>query len=833
MTMWLFRRFVVRRWFRNPVRPLLMLAAVMLATTLWSAVLRTTFSGVRSFERSLGISADNFPVIIAPQGGRLLMSEVGLCLSGLASAFDMRAIRREGARLITPSHSLPVRVVGVGGYGEGSPRSAAEMDDRTPIIIPLEIAKQLGVAQNASIVLDFDGARLGGRVQYSEEDGDGGSGAFVSVALSVLAGLSPRGALDAVLVESRAGSDPDLVRTQLTRWFQGCYRGGAPLRIETAQGRVEHGERLLGAYRFNVLIMAAMTLLVCVLLVSQATHASLLTLSRELSIVRTLGIGSAECLMIVVVEAALLGMIGAVIGITVGYPLTVEISSFLSGTAAEIYKLEMDSLRGGGLLLSEFGVVLTILAVAVVGALMGGVQALRISPNVGTRREFVHIRPLRSSWTVALAVTVLLMFAVALATVLVMPTLWGSYALVLACVVLVMGVTPLGVSATHSVVRFWRSSLISRLASGGVRMSGRAYVLAAMGAAVAITLMVALTLMVESFRATLASWADTRLQGDLFVSSVVEGGGNEGRLPASFVRDVAALQGVHSAVPYYESDTWIGERSVVVGATDLTTQALRGVYRLTDGALDLPSLAEGRACVISESAARKLAVGIGDLIEVEHREFAVQAVLQEFGTERPMVLIEDDVFLSLYPEHRPQSLIVYLRDPSMVEDVRTTVEERGRGGVIVRDQRELKDLVMYLFDRTFRVTGSVRWIVFGIGVLGLVVAALQLLWERRREVKTLFVIGVTPAQVIGWSVLEGALVSLAPFALGVIMGTVVGWALTTMVNPLSFGWTLEFSGSTAPLFFAAAFVVCVCVALVLASWLTTRRIARQTTLSDE
>ncbi len=833
MTMWLFRRFVVRRWFRNPVRPLLMLAAVMLATTLWSAVLRTTFSGVRSFERSLGISADDFPVIIVPQGGRLLMSEVGACLSGLASAFDMRAIRREGARLITPSGSLPVRVVGVGGYGQDPLRSAAEIDDATPIVVPLEIAKRSEVARNQSVVLDFDGARLGGRVQYSEEDGDGGSGAFVSVALSALADLSPRGALDAVLVKSRTASDPALVRTQLTRWFQGCYRGGAPVRIETAQGRVEHGERLLGAYRFNVLIMAAMTLLVCVLLVSQATHASLLTLSRELSIVRTLGIGGAECLMIVVVEAALLGIIGAVLGISVGYPLTLEISSFLSGTAAEIYKLEMDSLKGGGLFLTELGVALTILAVAVVGALMGGVQALRISPNVGTRREFVHIRPLSSSWTVALAVTALAMFAVALATVLLMPTLWGSYGLVLACVVLVMGVTPLGVSATHSVVRFWRSSLVSRLASGGVRMSGRAYVLAAMGAAVAITLMVALTLMVESFRATLASWADTRLQGDLFVSSVVEGSGNEGRLPASFVRDVAALEGVSSAVPYYESDAWIGERSVVVGGTDLTTQAARGVYRITDGALDLPSLAEGRACVISESAARKLAVGIGDVIEVERREFFVQAVLQEFGTERPMVLTDDDVFLSLYPEHRPQSLIVYLHDPSKVGDVRTAVEERGRGGVIVRDQRELKDLVMYLFDRTFRVTGSVRWIVFGIGVLGLVVAGLQLLWERRREVKTLLVIGVTPAQVIGWSVLEGALVSLAPFALGVIMGTVVGWTLTTLVNPLSFGWTLEFRGSTAPLFFAAAFVSCVSIALVLASWLATRRIARRTTLSDE
>jgi hypothetical protein len=65
------------------------------------------------------------------------------------------------------------------------------------------------------------------------------------------------------------------------------------------------------------------------------------------------------------------------------------------------------------------------------------------------------------------------------------------------------------------------------------------------------------------------------------------------------------------------------------------------------------------------------------------------------------------------------------------------------------------------------------------------------------------------------------------------MGTVVGWVLTTLVNPLSFGWTLEFNVSTAPIFFAVAFVACVSIALVLASWLAARKIVGITTLSDE
>jgi putative ABC transport system permease protein len=810
-----------------------MLVAVLLATTLWSAVLRTTFSGIRSFEESLGISAEDFRFILVPQGGRLLVSELSPCLSGLTSAFDIIAIRRESARLVTAHHSLPVGVIGVAGYGEFSRSNTRGDLDNTAINVTPQVAEASGLMEGEHTSLDFDGVAVEGRVYLSHSEAGGLIGNSVSVPLTVLTGMSPLGVLDTVLLKPRQAVDLQAMQVNLTRWFEGCYRGGAPLRIETAQSRIEQGERLLAAYRFNILIMAVMTLLVCVLLVSQATHASLITLSQELSILRTLGIGRTECLMIVVVEAVIIGVIGALLGITVGYPITLKIASFLSGTASEIYKLTMDNLGGSGLLLSELGVVLTIVAVAVLGALMGGLQALRVAPNLGTRTDFVHIRPLAPPVVLGLAIPTLIVFAAALAIVLSAPSLWSSYLFISACVMFVMGCTPLVVSAVPLLGRFSRASLVMRLASGGVRMSGRGYVLAAMGASVAITLMVALSLMVGSFRATLQSWVDRRLQGDLFISSQVEGQGNESRLSASFLREVSALAGIQSSVPYYESTTWIRERSVVVGATDLMAQVGKGVYRFIEGSPDVGALGSGSSCVVSESAARKLALGVGGTLTIENREFTIQAVLQEFGTEQPMVLIDDDVFLSLYPAHAPQSLIVYLRDHSTLQAVRTAMEERGRGSVVIRDQRELKELVMYLFDRTFRVTGSVRWIVFGIGVLGLVVSGLQLLWERRREVKTLIVIGVSPAQVIGWSVLEGGLVTLGPLVLGVLMGTVMGWALTTLINPLSFGWTLEFSLSREPLVFAAAFVSCVVISLLLTVSLAVRRVLRTTTLSDE
>jgi len=835
MTVWLFRRFVARRWLRNPVRPMLMLVAVFLATTLWSAVLRATFSGIGSFEDSLGLKENEFPLVITPQGGRIIASELSACLAALSSTFDLLGIRRESAVLSKGDRTLAVRMIGIGSFGGSLPEGVVGDLDGTTLVATRQVVDAMSLREQEEVSLQVGEVALVARVQRQESITKELVGGSVSVPLSRIASLAPMGAVDAVLLKSRT-SRPGVVaplRDDLTAWLKGCYRGGVPLRVDTAQTRIERGEGLLAAYRFNVLVMASMTLLVCILLVSQATHAGLLTLSRELSIVRTLGLGVNECMGMVVLEAAVLGTVGALLGISVGHPLILQIAGFLTGTASEIYKITLNDLGGKGLFLSEVGVVATVIVVSIFGAFVGGLQALRISPNLGTRREFVHVKPISARIVVGMAALTGVAFVIALGAVMVFPALWSSYLFVLVCVVLVVGCTPLLVYAVSLVARSLPSALVMRLAAGGVRMSGREYVLAAMGASVAITLMVALTLMVESFRGTLQRWVDRRLQGDLFISSRIEGEGNEGRLAPSFVRDVAAIAGVRSAVPYYESKTVVRDRPVVVGATDMGTQVQQGVYRVTAGTVDARALAAGSACFVSESAARKLGLQVGDAVHVASRVISVQAVIEEFGTEQPMIVVDDDLFLALYPGHSPQSLIVYLKDGTAGEPVRALIEERGRASVVVRDQRELKELVMVLFDRTFRVTDSVRWIVFGMAVLGLVVSALQLLWERRREVKTLVVLGASSVQLVGWSVLEGALVSLGPLALGVVMGTVMGWALTALINPISFGWTLEFSLSYAPLLVSVAFAVCVTGLLVLTVSLAVGGVVRRTALADE
>jgi putative ABC transport system permease protein len=131
------------------------------------------------------------------------------------------------------------------------------------------------------------------------------------------------------------------------------------------------------------------------------------------------------------------------------------------------------------------------------------------------------------------------------------------------------------------------------------------------------------------------------------------------------------------------------------------------------------------------------------------------------------------------------------------------------------------------------VTLSIRWIVFCLALLGLMLASLQHLWERRREIKTMHVLGFSPQEIVGAHVVESGAVCALPVIVGLIGGGGLGWGLTTLVNPRSFGWSLDFSLSLTPLLLALAFIVSVAVVVGCATSLFLRRILKEATLSDE
>jgi putative ABC transport system permease protein len=828
MRPWLFRRFIVRRLSRNPIRAFLLVTAIAVATTLIASVYRVSVAGVHSFEESLGFSPQDYPLVIAPRGGGIQLSELGACLAPLRTSFAFAAYRREAGELTTRGTRHAAAIIGIGGFQDQGAQSALAGEIR----LSHEAQRRFGLTPGDLVEITTQHGTVQGPVEPASTIGNALPSDGLIIPLSRLFSGSRPPVVDAILV--RPYGDKPLVHYQhaLTQWLLSCGALSAPIQVDTSTSRIERGESLVAAYRFNVMIMASMALLVCTLLVSQATQLSLRNLSRELSVLRTLGVERAACMASVVQEAAMLAGLGALLGVTVGEPLTVWITQLFLQTAHDIYNISLGA-AGHGQLIQAAIVVCGMVAVSSVGAAFGGLDALRVAPSLGTRSEHTGVKPIAHRWALLVALTTTVScLLIALIAIWTESTLF-AYLFVAGCIGAVAGVTPYVIVVASRWLSVLPGSVLVWFAQGGIKTRGRGFLLGAVGASLGMSLICALSLMVGSFRETLDRWAAQRLHGDLFVSAALEGQGNESRIPAPFEDNVRTIRGVSRVVPYFETMTTYRDHPLVVAASDVATQIDRGVYVVRAGNLDRELLRTGRAALISESAARKLKLSVGDVISLEGTTLPVVAVIQEFGTEHPLVHVDRSLFRSLYPAHDPKNLTIDTALPEAIADIRADLQKRIGVVGIVRDNRELRTLVLTLFDRTFQVTLSVRWIVFGIALLGLLLASLQHLWERRREIKTMHVLGFSPYQIIGAQVVEMTVVCALPVCVGLLGGGFLGWGLTALVNPRSFGWSLHFSLSLTPVLIAIGFIVGVALAVGLATRSMLATTIKEAKLADE
>jgi ABC-type lipoprotein release transport system permease subunit len=567
----------------------------------------------------------------------------------------------------------------------------------------------------------------------------------------------------------------------------------------------------------NILIMAGVTLLVCGLLISQAAHVALRAELRELSILRSLGVSRFGCFGAVVLEGAVLSFCGALLGCTVGYPLAVWLTGFLINTAQEIYQVTIKPFGVG----YNFSQAISILAAtAIWGAISAAAAArgvLSLAPYRGTRREQIHNHPLQRGPLIALAV---LGTSLCVGTIVFAEHFGGavlaylSVASVLLCVVLC---SPLAIFLIATWLPFTRTIVAMRLAAGSLQVAGRHFLLSGIAASLALALMTGLSLMVSSFHGTLSRWSATRLAGDLFVSAALSGSGNEARIDARYVDAIRASPAFRAVVPYYETNSEVAQQPVVVGGTDIVSQCARSVYTFIEGGCTDDKNSQDAGAFISESAARKLSLAIGSKFRLEEASFSVRGILQEFGTEQPLIVLDEGNFTQRYPAHQPKTITLDLADQNNHKQAREWLASLAPDVLVIRDSKELRDLVDTLFKRTFRVTESVRWIVFVLAILGLISAGAQYLWERRWEFKIATIIGV-PAHTVTASVgVEVASVALAALAVGLSAGGLIGFCLTRYINPAVFGWSLDFSLSAKPfveggLFLLVSVVLCVLIA---------------------
>jgi putative ABC transport system permease protein len=358
---------------------------------------------------------------------------------------------------------------------------------------------------------------------------------------------------------------------------------------------------------------------------------------------------------------------------------------------------------------------------------------------------------------------------------------------------------------------------------------------------VGLAIMIGVVVMVRSFRETVEAWVNETVMADLIVapSAWLQGkqAGHASRaLPDAWLPVLASIEGVAAVDPYRDVQAEANGQPVSLVSRDLRLHAQRSRYLVTQGdpAAMLTRAAESGGVLLSEVLANRLGLGAGGTVTITTpqgpRTVPVEGVFYDYATDGGKMVMDRARYRQFWADDRVTVFGVYLASGADGEQVRRLIARRFAGEgehtippAVIRN-KELRQEILDIFDRTFVLTYVLEIIAVLVAVLGIVNTLVTAVLERRRELATLQAIGASRNQIERLVLWEAIFLGLIGAVLGVIAGLLLAWVLVAVINKQSFGWTIRMTVPIGPLLQAVALAV---TAAWIAGYFPARWAARQ------
>lgn len=609
--------------------------------------------------------------------------------------------------------------------------------------------------------------------------------------------------------------------------------------VDPPRQRSRQLEEMVGAFQLNLTALSLVSLLVGMFLIYNTVLASVARHRREIGILRAIGASRREVSLLFLGEALLFGCVGTVLGMVGGILLSRELVGAVSQTVSSLYVLT----RIASISIDPWHL-------AVAGVLgVGSVLIAAWNPA----REAARMPPLEAlapggyaelpsprkdaSWLAAGA------GSLGLAALSAWVALgWNIGWLGFACAFFVLfGFACFARAATvvvawlAGVLTFSGRPVLVRLAGQGLRRSLRRNAVTVGALAAAIAMMVAVSVMIFSFRNSLEAWLDRTVMADLYIAPASnEVIGLQDVLPPGAVEWARAQPGVRCTNTFREMPVLVaGERALLSvverGCTTLPLPFTGGRVEEKMARFMAPG-----AVAVTESFARRFGLGAGDELLLPtpagERRFHIAGVFRDYTRDAGVIQIDRAEFDRHWADPGINSLSISIHPGADAAGIGDAFRHhfREHGLYTAYPNAALRARIMTIFDQTFAVTSVLRIIAVLVAAVGVFLSVTTAVMEREREIGILRAMGASPGQVRGLFLAEAGLTGLAASGLGLLCGGVLAWVLTGVLNRVFFGWSIDISYPW--LLLAATPLWIVPVALVAAwmpGWFAARRPASE------
>ena len=546
------------------------------------------------------------------------------------------------------------------------------------------------------------------------------------------------------------------------------------------------------AYRVNLNMLALVALFTGAFLVFSTQSLSVLRRRRSLALLRALGATQRQLRSALLGEGLALGVVGSLIGVILGVLIAAAILKFLTADLGNGQLRTVGaSLRAAPLQLLAFFAIGV--AVAGVGAWVPARNAARQAPARALKGGDGDYRPVaRASWRTGLC---LLLLGAALAW---LPPVGGlpvfGYtsiaALLLGAVLLVPAITLQGLALAPRTHRIVLDTAVAQLRENvGLSALSLASII------VSFSLMVAMAIMIHSFRVSFDHWLGKLLPADL-------------QLREPFGNDTAFWSGADqarlAAIPGVARVEFRRTRQLLLDPKRAPVTLIARGASEADTAAELPLVQSAKtprvgkpSAWISEALQDLYGYKVGDAVALplagRMLPFTVAGVWRDYARLSGSIVISRQAYEAASGDTGANEGSVWLKSgaaaASTVKLLRSLLSNGDAVEII--STAALHEKSLQIFDRAFAITYALEVIAVIIGLTGVSFAASSTALARRAEFGMLRHIGMLRRQIVGMLADEGVLTSIFGVIYGLGLGLALSLVLVYVINRQSFNWSID------------------------------------------
>jgi len=547
------------------------------------------------------------------------------------------------------------------------------------------------------------------------------------------------------------------------------------------------------AYRVNLNMLALVALFTGAFLVFSTQSLSVLRRRRSLALLRALGVTRNQLRNALVGEGLTLGSIGSMLGVLLGMLIAAAILKFLSA-----------DLGNGQLRAAEASLraaPLQMLAFFTIGVLVAGIGAWVPARNAAAQSPARSLKggdadytvTARTGWRTGVA---LLVLGSALAW---LPPIGGlpvfGYAAIAAllfgAVLLVPAVTMKGLGLAPRTHRIVLDTAVSQL-----KENVAASALSLASIIVSFSLMVAMAIMIYSFRISFDHWLGKLLPADM---QLREPFGNDTAFWSKVDQAKLGMVAGVARVEFRRTRQVLldPQRAPVTliarGADDGDTAAQLPLIRSAPYASD----EKAPPAWISEALQDLYGYKLGDVLQVplagRIQTFTIAGIWRDYARLSGSVVVSRRAYMAATGDDSANEGSIWLNTGADAG----AAERMLRGAVGNGDALEiisstaLHERSLRIFDRAFAITYALEVIAVIIGLTGISFAASSTALARRAEFGMLRHIGMLRRQIIAMLADEGILTSAFGVVYGLGLGMALSLVLVYVINRQSFNWSID------------------------------------------